>query len=69
VSLALSGGMCEHGSESESMFWMLDAEQMMSVALHNIEPLGSGIVGGKSKEVSLILGSFPHEKSTKWFNN
>jgi hypothetical protein len=34
-----------------------------TVALLNSEPLGSRIVGGKSREVSRILRSFPHRKT------
>jgi hypothetical protein len=42
---------------------------LIAVALLNIEPLGSRIVGRKGKEVSIILGSFPHRKNIRWFNN
>jgi hypothetical protein len=38
------------------------SEALYTVALLNIEPLGPIIVGGKSKEVSIFLGSFPHRK-------
>jgi hypothetical protein len=35
------------------------------VALVNIEPLGSRIVVGKSKEVSMILRSSPHRSASQ----
>jgi glutathione synthase len=44
------------------------AFSVITVVLLNIEPRGSTFVRGKSKEVSIVLGSFPHRRNPKWFN-
>jgi hypothetical protein len=37
--------------------------------LQAIEPLGSAFWGERSKEVSITIGSFHHQKNPKSFNN
>jgi hypothetical protein len=46
--------------------WSLNALKILdpdTAAAQNTGPLGSRFVGGKAKEVSIILGSFPHRKT------
>jgi hypothetical protein len=40
-------------------------EVQSTVAALNIEPLGSIFVGEKSKEVSMVFGSFPPKKESQ----
>jgi hypothetical protein len=50
--------------ESRCCTWLYLDSACIFVALPHIEPLASRIVAGKSKEVPMILGGFPHRRKS-----
>jgi hypothetical protein len=53
------------GSQAPRIGARQDSRRQNTVAVLNIEPLGTIFVGEKRKEVSMVFGSFPQKKESQ----